>query len=480
MKKTAIIALLALTVIAFVTCKKMPELQVKTIDIQKENVAYSQTSAEIKVKYSYPTSLQYVKTSICANPVFDYSIVANANVEDTMFIVNFVGLATDKKYYYKFEYSNGINTESSDVKSFYTDPANITLPTVETMGVMDVTGNTARSGGEVMDDAGEMVTARGVCWSTHKNPTIYDKYTTDGMGTGWFESYITGLQMNTKYFVRAYAINKNGTSYGEEVEFVTSSEQELVVPTETTYRNALIEDFGGRDCGYCPDGDRIINEILDEFHGRVNVISYHTSEFGPTTYPNLVTSQGNEILAPFTIGAFPTALVNRSTNTVKSREEWHQMTQQQLLQEAECNIVGEGILNYDNRKVSITIKVYYTHDTGFDENFLTVAMLQDNILGSQSDALHSNPSQWIGDQYNHKHVFRDMITDPWGDPIGPCFEGNLITMSYEYEIPEIIGSPNGVTVDLNDISFVAWVTAAHDETPTMPVLNSCMVNLIRN
>jgi len=63
------------------------------------------------------------------------------------------------------------------------------------------------------------VTARGVCWGISHNPIISSDKTDDGTGTGAFTSNLVGLTANTTYYVRAYAINSQGTSYGNEVSF---------------------------------------------------------------------------------------------------------------------------------------------------------------------------------------------------------------------------------------------------------------------
>ena len=222
MKKITII-LLIFSALTLTTCKKLPELKVYELNLANENVAYSQTSAEITVDYEYPTQLQYVNVTMSRSNYFDYSFVARAEVKDSVLIANFVDLQTDKNYYYKFEYSNGVNVVTSDVRSFYLDAANVTLPTVITMEVHEVQGNTAVGGGEIIDDGGYYVTARGVCWSTHRNPTIFDQCTTDGMDTGSYTSIMTGLSEHTVYYVRAFAINEKGTSYGTEYSFETTT-----------------------------------------------------------------------------------------------------------------------------------------------------------------------------------------------------------------------------------------------------------------
>ena len=94
-------------------------------------------------------------------------------------------------------------------------------PTVVTKEVEDVNTNTAKVVYDVVDDGGAEVTSRGVCWSLLQNPTIENNKTNDGSGIGLFTSQILDLIPDTTYYVRAYAINSVGVSYGEEKSFVT-------------------------------------------------------------------------------------------------------------------------------------------------------------------------------------------------------------------------------------------------------------------
>jgi len=99
---------------------------------------------------------------------------------------------------------------------------------ITTTAASSIIGTKAKSGGNVISDGGDSVTARGVCWSTSENPTIRDSKTTDGNGTGVFTSSITGLIRNTTYYLRAYATNGLlGTWYGDEISFTTSAFWEI-------------------------------------------------------------------------------------------------------------------------------------------------------------------------------------------------------------------------------------------------------------
>ncbi|MBA4317114.1 MAG: hypothetical protein C0412_01815 [Flavobacterium sp.] len=94
------------------------------------------------------------------------------------------------------------------------------LPVLATTSVTYTTAISAVSGGNITSEGTSTVTARGVCWSTNSTPTIADKKTTDGTGTGNFVSSITGLVENTRYYVRAYATNSSGTAYGATKSFI--------------------------------------------------------------------------------------------------------------------------------------------------------------------------------------------------------------------------------------------------------------------
>ncbi|MFT3751684.1 MAG: hypothetical protein QM800_02020 [Paludibacter sp.] len=97
------------------------------------------------------------------------------------------------------------------------------LPTVTTASITNVAAGSATSGGNVTNDGGAPVLARGVCWSTSANPTIADSKTTDGTGTGGFVSNLSGLASGTLYYVRAYATTVAGTAYGSQVSFTTTA-----------------------------------------------------------------------------------------------------------------------------------------------------------------------------------------------------------------------------------------------------------------
>ncbi len=243
------------------------------------------------------------------------------------------------------------------------------------------------------------------------------------------------------------------------------------VSTEVQNRNVIIEEFTGRNCGYCPDGHLIANNIVAANPDRVWAVNVHAGGYAPTSYPNFNTTVSSQILNAFNVSSFPSGVVNRTTAAGISRGEWQSYTNQQLSQTAECNVAGQAIINPVTRTAKINVEVYYTSNSAESSNYLTIVMLQDSIWGSQSGG-SANPSQYVNGQYCHMHILRDAVTPTWGDQISPTTAGTLITKEYIYQIPESIGSPNGVEVDLDNILFLAYVTEKQQGSATRPVLNA--------
>lgn len=105
-------------------------------------------------------------------------------------------------------------------------------PTVSTNSVSGITGSSVNTGGNVTNQGGSVVSERGVCWHTSSSPLITHNKKKEGAGTGYFSLTITNLQSNTTYYLRAYAINNSGVSYGATRTFKTTqiqgSEKELI------------------------------------------------------------------------------------------------------------------------------------------------------------------------------------------------------------------------------------------------------------
>ncbi len=105
-----------------------------------------------------------------------------------------------------------------------------TLPVLTTDEVIEITTNSATISGNVTEDGGAEITARGICWGTVTMPTLSDNFKPSGTGPGKFSCVLSELEPNTTYYVRAFAENSVGIAYGNEVTFKTG----IAAPSVTT------------------------------------------------------------------------------------------------------------------------------------------------------------------------------------------------------------------------------------------------------
>lgn len=221
MKKISILIMVLVVILA--SCKKTPEVNLKYVDVERDLVTVGTTTATIQCDYDYIATLKkaYLFYGEGENEVNMTS--AEMRVVQNTLYVELTGLKSNTTYNYYYEFHNGFNSMRTALKSFKTEaaPGGVTLPTVVTAAITEITANSAKGGGEVTDDCGAEVTERGICWSTNANPTLEDSHVAVGIGTGAFTAAMSGLQANTTYHVRAYAINEKGTAYGLDREFVT-------------------------------------------------------------------------------------------------------------------------------------------------------------------------------------------------------------------------------------------------------------------
>ena len=208
------------------------------------------------------------------------------------------------------------------------------LATISTISAANITNTSVVVNSEIEYNGGSTVTQRGVCWSTNQNPTITDNITSNGSGSGSFTSAISGLNSNTIYYVRAYATNGVGTSYGNQINFTTTNISgslptlTTVSASNVTNNSAVsggnITSDGGSTvtqrgvCWSTNQNPTITDNITTNGSGSGSFTSSITSLITNTTYyvrsyatNGLGTAYGNQINFTTTM---PTALLVGSNN----------------------------------------------------------------------------------------------------------------------------------------------------------------------
>lgn len=182
--------------------------------------------------------------STSANPVEGGTCSSDGTGIGT-FVSSITGLTPGTLYHVRAYASNSIGTGYGNDLTF-TTTTTMTLPTVTTAPISDITATSATAGGNVTADGGAAVTLKGVCWSTSGNPILGGRCTNNGTGTGPFTSSITELTPDTLYHVRAFAVNSNGTNYGEDLTFrTTTSPVPILITTGISKITATTATGGG-------------------------------------------------------------------------------------------------------------------------------------------------------------------------------------------------------------------------------------------
>jgi peptidoglycan/xylan/chitin deacetylase (PgdA/CDA1 family) len=131
-------------------------------------------------------------------------------------------------------FNNGIPQWESRKSIFNTASINITQ--LYYSGIYKKTVNAT-----VFSDGGSLVYERGLCWDTIPNPGLENNFSINGMGIGEFSCELSSLIPNKDYYLRPYAKNETGISFGDELKFKTP---ESPGPIEVfTFNDGLVSDY---------------------------------------------------------------------------------------------------------------------------------------------------------------------------------------------------------------------------------------------
>lgn len=278
-------------------------------------------------------------------------------------------------------------------------------------------------------------------------------------------------------FFKHLELNQNSMKHVSLIFFLVSigfsASSQTFVSTSPSNRNAVLEEFTGVNCQYCPDGHKIANQLAASNPGRVLPINVHVGGYATPSAGqlDLRTSFGTPLDNQADVAGYPAGTVNRhlfsglsqDAGTAMSRGDWGNAANQMLSQSSPVNVAGRASINMATRTLSVIVEAYYTSTSSASTNKLTVALLQNNIEGTQVGA-DLNPAAILPNgNYNHQHALRHFLTGQWGATISSTSTGSFYTDTFTYQLPADI---RNIPLALGDLEVVVFVAEGNQEIIT--------------
>lgn len=240
---------------------------------------------------------------------------------------------------------------------------------------------------------------------------------------------------------------------------------QTIVSTSPENKNAILEEFTGIYCVYCPDGHAIAEQILNQNPGRAFAINIHQGGYAAPSgsAPDFRTPWGNAIAGQTGLTGYPAATVNRHVfpgrsqgatgTTAMNRNYWKTSASEIIASPSYLNMAVEASIDIDTRLLTVHVEAYYTGASPVSTNLLNVALLQNNTKGPQTGGN-------AGNNYNHMRRLVELVTGQWGDTIDTTSAGSFVDKTYTYTIP---AAYNGIPAILSDMEIVVFMTETHQE-----------------
>ena len=244
--------------------------------------------------------------------------------------------------------------------------------------------------------------------------------------------------------------------------FGFASYAQTIVSTAPQNKKAILEEFTGIYCVYCPDGHARAQAIKDAYPDDFFMINIHVGGYAAPTSgdPDFRTPYGNAIANQSGLTGYPSGTINRhifsGNKTVLDRTQWAPRANQIMAMPSEVNLAVEASIDVATRVLTVHVEAYYTSNSPVSTNKLNVALLQNNTKGPQTGG-------GMGNNYNHMHRLVELITGQWGETITTTTAGTFVDRTFTYTIP---ADYNNVVAELADMEIVAFISNTTQEIPT--------------
>lgn len=251
--------------------------------------------------------------------------------------------------------------------------------------------------------------------------------------------------------------------------FANTFAQGIPAPTTIQKKKVLIELYSGIHCQFCPMGDRVAKELEEANPGKVVIFDIQTGIYAEPYpgEPDYRTPFGDGLEALIDITGYPAGVVNRHifpgwgqapNGLAMPPNRFAAAASQVMSQDAPANIGVEAEIDVQTRLLTVNVQVYYTGNPSTTTNKLSVAILQDNLIGPQIIGSGVTPDPDLvlpNGLYNHSHMLRHLLTTTYGQNISPAIAGSTIDKTYSYLIGDSIYEIPAVLGDLKIVAFLA-------------------------
>lgn len=239
---------------------------------------------------------------------------------------------------------------------------------------------------------------------------------------------------------------------------------QTIVSTQPQNKKIIFEEFTGVNCGFCPSGHTIANNLKSANPGNFFIITVHAgfTSIPNAGQPNFQTTFGWPFVEQSGGNYFPSGTVNRTNfptlaevagTTILGRFDWATAVNIIKNEPSYVNVAASATIDVQTRLLTVRVETYYTGTSPVATNRLNVALLQDNTLGFQAGGN-------LGNNYNHRHRLVHLLTGQWGENITTTTSGTLVTRNYTYTIP---AAYNNIPALLEDMEIVASIAEGNQK-----------------
>lgn len=247
-------------------------------------------------------------------------------------------------------------------------------------------------------------------------------------------------------FVVISALALNSCSKDDDSNAGGGQQEEKLASDVAGNANAVLEEYTGVRCTFCPDGHRRAQALADANPGRVVLINVHTGGYASPAngWPDFTTIYGDALAGMSGLAGYPAGSMNRftfdgnagvapyykqkNTSMAISRGGFNAAGQDRMAQPTNVNLGMKTSYNAGNRTLTVTAECYYTGEETVP-NYLNVAILENGVVGKQIDAGVTKTD------YVHNHMLRTFLTGQWGEKVPATTKGTRWKQTYTYEVP---------------------------------------------